>query len=928
MSPDQIRDASPPDVLCWLAGVPDALLSEQVEAVRDQAARFLGSDPTTSVRLAEALARAVARSQTTVATRARAITERCRAEAAAFTGRLSTADAHYRAASEAARRDGDPGLEGQILTGWVGVLGALDRHAHSRSIAHRAQQLLSEVGDQAYLGKLFGNLGNLAYHRERYDEAHRWYARAATSFDEAGLRDRTWVGLVINEAVALTNLSRLGDARRRFMHAEETSAELGLDLLHGQALLDRAHLERLQGDYRECLTCLESAYDIFGPRDARDLVAAAARERATTYLELGMPVEANESASLAAVNFESEGMSQDAALARVQEARALIELGRSADALKVLESAEAVFATEGLAGRRAVCRLWRAEGLRREGRRADAAPVLAGAIRSLRRMKVSAPLSSALMLRARLHHEDGRHALAARSASEALSTGRRLPPSHRAELLAQGARVVRGQRPEVARRRLDRAVELLEDARPLVPGAEYRARTFARQVDVYLDLIDVLLDEGALTFDRAHALAQAARARAFRDRRSAAARSFDEASLESRARLGALVRALEEAEASGNDALRRSHHREITTLERTLHQSLRRHEAEADTADSRREGDPLDADAVAARLDRSTVIVSYLVVGTRILVLVLGRDRRVMQVLTANLTEVEAAIGRLHFQIDTLALGGSALAGGFLHRSTESALVALWRALLAPVEACLDGVSRVVIVPHRELHRVPFECLHDGAVHLDERWTIARAATADGPTGGRPRRGPVVVSGSTTGGLVAVTDEVDAVAETLSRGSREVRRLDDPSTAELLEAVRSGRIIHLAAHGVFREDNPMFSRIATSDGALFVADVWGGRVDADLVVLSACNSGRVFPGRGDDLSGVTHAFLAAGARQLVASHWRVHDEATADVMRSFHRAYAEDPRGDAAAALRRVRREVRQRWPHPFYWGGFGAYLG
>jgi CHAT domain-containing protein len=103
-----------------------------------------------------------------------------------------------------------------------------------------------------------------------------------------------------------------------------------------------------------------------------------------------------------------------------------------------------------------------------------------------------------------------------------------------------------------------------------------------------------------------------------------------------------------------------------------------------------------------------------------------------------------------------------------------------------------------------------------------------------------------------------------------------------------------------------------------------MADVLFTRMRAELVVLSACNTGQVFGGRGESLSGVSHAFLAAGARHLVASHWRVHDEGTADLMCFFYEAYLAGAK--PAEALSIARRRLRDTRPHPFYWGGFAAH--
>ncbi len=134
-------------------------------------------------------------------------------------------------------------------------------------------------------------------------------------------------------------------------------------------------------------------------------------------------------------------------------------------------------------------------------------------------------------------------------------------------------------------------------------------------------------------------------------------------------------------------------------------------------------------------------------------------------------------------------------------------------------------------------------------------------------------------------------------------------------------------ILHLAAHAELNTVNPLFSRIRLSpddqsDGALEVHEIYELPLEqTDLVVLSACDTKLGQLSRGDDLVGLTRAFLYAGAPSVIASLWKVDDLVTRDFMTAFYFFFAQNH--SAADALRSAQRLTRSRYPHPYYWAAF-----
>ena len=182
--------------------------------------------------------------------------------------------------------------------------------------------------------------------------------------------------------------------------------------------------------------------------------------------------------------------------------------------------------------------------------------------------------------------------------------------------------------------------------------------------------------------------------------------------------------------------------------------------------------------------------------------------------------------------------------------------------------------------------------------------------------------------------LTATGDEAARIVQLLGDQRVTVNQGFDASRSRLFDQnLTSYRIVHFATHGQVDSRYPALSALMLSEvdahgrpqqGQVRLGDIYRLRLDADLVVLSACDTALGEEVRGEGLIGLTQGFMYAGASSLVASLWPVPDRATADLMVSLYRYLFHDGLRPAAA-LRNAQLEMasQPRWRNPYYWGAF-----
>ena len=258
--------------------------------------------------------------------------------------------------------------------------------------------------------------------------------------------------------------------------------------------------------------------------------------------------------------------------------------------------------------------------------------------------------------------------------------------------------------------------------------------------------------------------------------------------------------------------------------------------------------------------------------------------------------------------------------------------------LITPVIKELSGAKRLAIVPHGSLHFVPFAALpfakHASIIdqfslfYLDSATVAKFALVGRGKPFTRDTKITAIANPQVDGAGLDDLPFAEKEGSVIGRyfPKRELFVGKEATKSRAFDAAPTADILHLAVHGEFRPAAPSESRLllaqnGASDGSLTVADMFTLPLNANMVALSACDTGLGRISRADDVVGMDRALFYAGAKTVVSSLWRINDVASAVVMKRFYRYLAEGE--DKAEAMRQAQMIVRKYFQHPAYWASF-----
>jgi CHAT domain-containing protein/tetratricopeptide (TPR) repeat protein len=850
----------------------------------------------------------------------------------------------YDRAAEIYAALGDPVRQAESLIGKLYALMNLGRYEQAFAEGEWAREVLRSHGEWLTLARLKTNLALLHSRLGRDAEALELLDLARQAYLQLGVEGEAyWPRVEVNRATVLRNLGRYEEAIQACQEADRMFRQMGQEVSSALARQGLAVTYYVMGRYNDALVLLEQAREVFIQDGRQRRTAMVDLFISDCLLELRRFPAVVEKCQQARDLFLEIGSRYEAGQALINAARAQRGLRQHDPALATLDQARALFSADEHQAAATDADLLAAE-VYLDLSKYDRALALAGsslAGYASREQPLGQARACQVAARAALGAGNENQAHEYLRSLRDLAARFQLPGLEYQGHQLAAELALQHQELETALDSFEKAIQALERlAGDLM--VEHRASFIEDKTGLYEDAVAVCLRQSLPA--RGLEFAERAKSRALLDllahrvdlrlkARDPQDQSLVDELVERRSQRNRLIRRWAAGEGLGQRGAEEvfvqpaAAQQQLLDLEQRItelwHQLLMRNASYAQEAALWQ----VHVEPVQPFLEPGTTLVEYFKVGERLVVFVVTGTQVQAVELTAQLADVDRLIQLLWLNLRSVARLPVEHQPA-LEVNLRGVLRQLHAALFAPLERLLPDMGSLMVVPHGALHYLPLHALHDGERYLLERYDLSYLPMASLLRYCLQERVPggsaVVFGHSYQGALPYTLAEARQVAELWGCQAT----LEADATLErFYRQASAARLLHLAAHGDFRGDNPLFSGLALEDGWVTTLDIFNQQLQAELVTLSACQTGRSVVGGGDELQGLMRAFLAAGAASLLVTLWAVDDQSTAVLMERFYHGLADgQPRRTALqqAQLHLLQDEsLPERYRHPYYWAPF-----
>jgi tetratricopeptide (TPR) repeat protein len=843
---------------------------------------------------------------------------------------------------------------------------ALSRFDEALRRAEEARSILLAHGAESRVAGLDNNLALLLERMNRPAKAIE-YSRRSLAYQRASGSGYYAAHALSNHALLSWRLGRVQEALAAHDEARNRYLGLGAEADAAREDANCGGILLALGHFAEAVTTLATARRRLLAINSPYQAALAGVSLVECYVRMGRFRDAIVAAKGLDVELAPFESIPDRVRAAVWQALAYAGAGQGDTALEVLDAlSPLVEGREDVSGYQATIDLARAQLLHDSGRGAAAGPLLDRVAPALMAVGLAVEAATAQVLRSAILLDEARDSEALQAAAEALETSER----EGLDWLAARALHVRGRvetyrgATATARTTLSHAIRRLDRVHRRTAWDD-RAAFANTAAKLYEDAVSLALrttqpGQALYYAERAKARALADHLQGGIDMRPRARDAHSAALIDEMNQLRERLSWLQATHVglgTSGDYLRRTApirqdegaeiERRIAAIWRELQANNPAYRSEAAALHVGADPDENDARAaeelvarVSAALedDAGTALLEYFAVGADLVLLIVRDGRTEALYLEGACTEIQRLVTLFRLNV-TRSAGAVARGSGVpqaLAGNARGILQQMYAVLLRAARPHIEGAGRLIVVPHGAVHHLPFHALNDGEHYLIEDYEVSYTPCADLlghftarhsllSQHNRSASRALVLSCSHGGSLKHVEREGRWVAEALGG---ELLAEERASIATLVALAGESQVVHLATHGAFDPEEPMFSSLHLHDGRLSTLDIFNLELRCSLVTLSACETALGVSGAGDELMGLSRAFLYAGAPSLVLSLWMVEDQSTAALMRAFYSALR---RGSGkAAALREaqlalLRHEVATDMDAggPFFWAPF-----